>query len=325
MSETAVTTDWTPEAVAAVRSQALEAQERLGITQAEMGRQVGRPGATLSAWLNGTYAGRNDAIAGQVQNWLRSLTDRARIRSGMPTAPGFLPLAAATQIVEVLHHAQHMPDLCVITGAPGIGKSTAACHYTRSNPNVWKLVAEPIHKVLRPFLEDLGAAMGLQGCGHADRRSRQITARVARSGGLIIIDEAQHLSSLCLDQLRTIHDKAEIGVALLGNVTVFGRLGGAGQAEYAQLHSRIGMKLKMRETTRRDIEAVLDAWGVEGSSQRSFLTAIARKPGALRKLTKTLKIAHMLAASADRPLSLDDIRTAHSQIDDTAIATEAAA
>jgi phage I-like protein len=53
---------------------------------------------------------------------------------------------------------------------------------------------------------------------------------------------------------------------------------------------------------------------VEGEAERQFLRGIARKPGALRSMTKTLKLAHMLAAVARARPDITHLRDAYAQL-----------
>jgi DNA transposition AAA+ family ATPase len=93
-------------------------------------------------------------------------------------------------------------------------------------------------------------------------------------------------------------DQAGIGIALLGNETVYARLeGGTRAAQYAQLFSRVGMRLARPRALKGDIEKLLDAWEIGGREERALLLAIAKKPGALRNLTKVVRMAHMLAGA----------------------------
>src|ERR1035437_1267786 len=52
------------------------------------------------------------------------------------------------------------------------------------------------------------------------------------TGGLLVIDEAQHLSVAALDQIRSIHDATDLGIALVGNQQVYARLTGGNRAAY---------------------------------------------------------------------------------------------
>jgi len=322
MNEKSPERTWTPEEIEAVRAEAKALMGRERITQVQMSREVGKPSGTMSSWLGGTYAGRNDELAALAEKWLRAREERAQVQQKMLKAPRFVATLTSDQVMDVLYHAQHLPDFAVITGPPGIGKSSTICEYTRTRNNVWKLVAEPIHQRLSAFLEDLALVMGLQPIGNADRRSKQICARALGSGALFIIDEAQHLPSLALDQLRTIHDKTGCGLVLAGNDAIFGRLG-TGKAAYAQLHSRVGMKLQLTNSGKADIAVLADAWGIQNETSRALLTAIGRRPGALRKVSKTLQIAHMLALAEGREMEPGDIRAAHARLDSSPLVGEA--
>ena len=84
----------------------------------------------------------------------------------------------------------------------------------------------------------------------------------------------------------------------MGNETVYTRIEGVGRTpQFAQLFSRVGMRLGRRAPVKRDVEMLLDAWGIDGAEERRLLSAVSRKPGALRGMTKTLRMAAMLAAA----------------------------
>jgi len=154
-----------------------------------------------------------------------------------------------------------MPDISVLTGAPGVGKTRAACQYKRLNPNVFKILAEPALSTVSALLGALAHELRVTEVGRQDRVARLLKQRLAGTRALIIVDEAQHLTTEMLDQLRAFHDQAEIGIALVGNSAVIGRLeGGRRSNEYAQLYSRVGMRLNRREPKKADVEALLDAW-----------------------------------------------------------------
>lgn len=281
----------------AVRVRVRRAMETEGVTQAALSRGSGLAYSTLSAWLGGKYTGDNARVAEQMQRWLHARTVRERTRSKMPTAPGYLETPSAEVFGEMLAHAQHMPDMVVVTGAPGVGKTTACEAYQASSSNVWLLTGEPAFGTPHVLLDALAEVLAVAERS-STRLSRAIVRRLVGSGGLLIIDEAQHLSTKALDQLRTtVHDNAKIGVALMGNETVYSRLEGLGRTvSHAQLYSRVGMRLARPRALAADIAMLLDGWRIEDEEQRKLLTAIGRKPGALRNITKCLRVAHMLAA-----------------------------
>lgn len=266
---------------------------------------------TLGVWLSGKYAGRNDRVAAEMQRWLDTREARKRVEMVAPKAPAFVWTKTAEDVTALLRQAQHMPDMAICVGPPGVGKTTAAAQYARTNSNVWKITANPSVISPRAVLYELCRVLGQYGTGMASKVTRSVCDKVRGTGGLIIIDEAQHLSPEAHDLVRSIHDDADIGIALLGNETIHTRLEGDGKREkFAQLTSRIGVRIKVPPARKRDIDALLTAWEIDGAPERGLLHAIARKPGALRLMSKTLKLAHMMASHQGVPVSAALIRAA---------------
>ena len=269
-----------------------------GKSIAALAVEAGIPNGTFSPWLGGTYPGRTDNVAQKVRAWLDSRQAREERRLVLPAGPGYLATPTAKQFTGALQHAQYAPDLVMITGGAGVGKTAALGAYARRTPNVWVVTAEPCYRTVRVVLDEIAALLGLPAAGSTARVSRAIVARLRGTGGLLAIDEAQHLSSEVLDQLRTIHDKAEIGVALVGNEQVYSRIEGSARTpEYAQLFRRVGMRVPKPRPTKRDIDMLLDGWSVTAADVRGLLHVIAGKPGALGVMTKALRMASAFAAA----------------------------
>jgi DNA transposition AAA+ family ATPase len=147
--------------------------------------------------------------------------------------------------------------------------------------------------------------------------SKRIHKKVKDTHGLLVIDEAQHLSVAALDQVRSIHDATGVGIALVGNDGVFARMAGGRNAQQLdRLYSRVGKRLRVEKSTEADILAIIKAWGIDDAECRTTLIAIARRPGALRTLTKTLRLASMHAAAEGRAVCCKDARAAASELMD---------
>jgi DNA transposition AAA+ family ATPase len=301
---------WTPEEVEATRLRVLDVLRTEGLTQRNAANESGIPYGSLTPFLGGTYAGDESRISEKAERWL---TARARREAKRPrlAIQSFVETPTSSMVNDALGHAQDVPDIVVITGPPGTGKTSALCEYSRRNPNVHKLVAEPSLSTVRQLLQALATAIGAFDAGGQHRVSRSIATRLTGTGALIIVDEAQHLSSAMLDQLRTFHDQCGIGIALVGNESVIGRLeGGRRSAEYAQLFSRVGLRVKIgrrKSEVMADVVPLLDAWGVPEGEAREKLRAIATYPGALRGMRKTWVIAQMLARAEERDVEGADI------------------
>jgi DNA transposition AAA+ family ATPase len=289
-----------------------------GKSYADMARESGVAMSTFSAWVGGTYAGNSEAVAGKIARWLDARVAQAQAKQALPAPIGFLPTPTAAAFTGALSHAQFTVDIVVIAGGAGVGKTMACEEYRRTRPNVWLLTGEPCLAASGSMLRELAEVMGIN--DSPSRLSRAICARLRDSDGLLIVDEAQHFTTGALDQLRSIHDLAGVGLALVGNETVHARLEGTGrQAQFAQIFSRVGMRLARVRPLARDIAAVIDAWGIAGTRERHLLGVIARKPGALRVLNKVLRVAHMLAGAAGAELGEAHIVAAWNRLANTKI------
>lgn len=306
----------TPDEVESIRLEAVAVVASEFASQSAAARDSGIKYGTFTGWLSGKYQGDNARVAGDVRIWLASRAERRRAAAALPQAPTFVPTKTARRISEVLQWAQIGPDMVVAAGGAGIGKSTVCEHYAAVNPNVWLATMQPSTATVHTMLQSVAAAVGVTERS-ATKLSEAIGTRVQDTGGLLIVDEAQHLSSKALDQLRALHDLFGIGIALVGNESVYGRLQGEGRKpEFAQLFSRVGMRFTRPRPYGDDICALIDAWQVSDANARSLLKAIAGKPGALRGLTKTLRLATMLARGADEALAEKHVKAAYARLSD---------
>lgn len=218
----------------------------------------------------------------------------------LPTAPAWFSTPTAKRIEAGLMYAQTAGDIAVIHGGAGLGKTSTARWYASTRPNVWIAVMTPATCSLAPCLERVLEACGVRGQGgRAARLEEALRMRVNGVRGLLIVDEAQHLSLRALETLRALHDATGAGLALMGNAVVYARLtGGRRAAEFAQLFSRVGKRVRLTQVEDGDVDALLEAWGAKLSRPENFrkeALAIARKPGGLRVLTKTLRLAALIA------------------------------
>ena len=296
---------------------------RRGLSMAVVAQRAGIGNSTLNAWMNGKYAGDNERVERDVRRWLDSLRVEEQARAVVANAPGFVRTKTAEAFLTALEHAQYTADLVVVCGEAGVGKTTACEEYERSRPNVWLLTGEPSFSSTHALLEELCEVIGVTERSPS-RRSRSIIARVRGSSGLIVIDEAQHLSVAAIEQLRSIHDKGRIGLALVGNAGVYARLQGDSRGNVTpQLSSRIGLRLQRKTARAEDVDAILDAWGVTDDGVRRLLRVVARKPGALRGMVKTLRLARTIAAGAGAEMGPAHIEGAWKRLSDTSIPGDA--
>lgn len=267
------------------------------LTQAAVAREAGVHSSALNRWLKGAYTGDNEALAAKMRRWLDTRQSRRLSMATLPAAPDWVETPSARQILSALSYAQLAGDIATVYGGAGVGKTLTARHYRTSAPNVWITTMTPATAVVGSALERVALTLGLRPAGRASRVEGDIIERMRDTQGLLVVDEAQHLGPRALDAMRALHDATGVGVTFMGNEIVYAQLtGNTRSIGFAQLFSRIGKRVRLTRPRAGDVDALIDAWGVHERDAANLLREIAKKPGALRGVTKTLRLASMFAA-----------------------------
>ncbi|MDI3259677.1 MAG: AAA family ATPase [Sinobacteraceae bacterium] len=265
------------------------------LTQSEIARQSGVNQARLNQWLRGVYAGDNAAVEAELARWLDAYRSRSHAARRMPPAPAWVPTPSGERVLAALGYAQLAGDIAVIYGGAGTGKTWTARHHQATSPNVWVATVSPSCSGLVPALEAVAAAVGVDEVNGARKLSEAIKRRLRGTQGLLVIDDAQALGIAALDELRSIHDATGVGLALLGNETVYARMTGGTRAAYLdRLFSRVGKRVRLLRATQADVDRLAEAWRVAADC-KAVLREIAAQPGGLRLVTKVLRLATMTA------------------------------
>lgn len=307
----------TPDEFDGLRAEVRAVMAAENLSQKAVSDESGIPYGTLTAWMGGTYKGRVADKAADVQRWLETRRENSRVRSTIPDAPPFVATPTANAILGICSFAQAAPDFAVIVGGAGLGKTTALEEYKRRSSNVFLATMEPCLGPVNKMLGELADVMGLDERQPA-RVSRVITKQLRGTKSLLIVDEAQHLSTQSLDQIRTFQDKAGCGVVVAGNEAVLAKLQGNSKVpdpRFAQLYSRGGMRTVLSKPKGEDIDCLIRAWGIDTATKEAgMLRTIARKSAALRGMTKAMRLASMMASTTGETLSVQHIRAAWSQL-----------
>lgn len=275
------------------------------LAQGTAAREAGISASALSQYLSGKYRGDVAAVEGKLARWLDARGERAEVRELVPEAPAFVETRSARDMMTCLRIAQSLEEMTSIAGVPGVGKSTTCREFRRRVPNVW-IVTLASHTVgVVPVLKEICEAVGGGKATGANGLAREVVRKIRGTRGLLIIDECHHATAAALDAIRALHDATGVGVALVGAPEMSGKI-----ERMSQLHSRIGLPLYLLKALREDVEALLDAWAVRDAATRRDLASIAKRPGALRSVTKVLRLATSLARGTNGQLQLPHIREA---------------
>jgi DNA transposition AAA+ family ATPase len=282
------------------------------LSQTALSQLTGVGKARLSQWLNGVYKGSVPTIEESIRRWLDSRQTATTLEGQMPTAPEWVETPSARAVLSALSFAQMAEAVSVVYGGAGVGKTTTLARYKQQSPNVWVVTATPAVSAPGPILTRIAQALGIRSTGAVHMVEANIIERVRETRGLLVIDEAQHLTHRALDAIRSIHDAAGIGLALVGNEIVYSQLtGGSRSVGFAQLFSRVAKRVRLSRAKDADVTALLEAWGITDKEARQLCLGIGRRPGALRGLSQTLRLASMFAAASgtNRP-GVEHIRDA---------------
>jgi DNA transposition AAA+ family ATPase len=285
-----------------------------GLSQTRLAREAGLSVARLRQWFSGKEPIQAPDITRKLMHWLHGVEERRAERSTglIPEAPHWKPTPTGENIIAVFKYAQHMADMGIVYGGAGLGKTMTAVRYQEEAPNVWIATMTPSIMSVSACFERVAFAIGISSIPtSASRAENAVVARVQGSRGLIIVDEAQHLSVTCLDALRGLYDASGIGLVFMGNERVYAQLtGGSRKAHFAQLFSRIGRQLRLTAPVNGDIDTLLDAWGITEKQARALCREIGSKAGALRGLTKVLRQAGLMIDEADSAIRAEHVEAA---------------
>lgn len=299
----------------ALRAHIRPLTEGADFSQKQLAREAGVNDSALNQWLQGKYKGNNDAIFEKLKTWAEYRKRSQSSAAILPQAPSFVATPTSGRILPVLSYGQMAADFCCVYGGAGVGKTTAAKHYKANNPNVWLATMTTDCSTVPAVLDEVACAFGISNDkgGASNKLRREIVSRMKDSGGLLIVDEAQNLSTSGIETIRGLYDGADggAGVVLCGNESVYNRVtGGARASHFAQVFSRIGKRLRLNKPAEGDALLLADAFGITGKAERELLMDIAQKPGALRGMVKVIRNASMFAAGQGSEIGPDVIRAA---------------
>jgi DNA transposition AAA+ family ATPase len=285
---------------------------------AEVAKRTGVPQGTISQFCSAKgYAGDNQKVANKIYQYRQMLAAQAQIEVDMPERPEYFRTETSDQLTHMLTYAQRFGRIVCAALAPGNSKTETARQYRACFPNVFLVTLTPSTAGLGPMLTELLTEMGERDAkGWPRKLSQRIRERAsALRNPLIIIDEAQHAESDTLEEIRSWNDKVGVGVALFGNAGLLQTLeGGSRQTSFAQLFSRLGLRLERQRPLGADIDALANAWSIHDDQVRELLHKICSMPGGLRNGTHALELAFMICGSQGEMIAPSHLSDAWTQL-----------
>ena len=216
-----------------------------GKSRSWLSKKASIPSGTLSQILSLKYVSSPTRQLNQVVSVLETETER--LKDG---TPGYVRGSVHKLLQVVFERTRKHQNFGVITGYVGIGKTRCAKEYRLSHPMTLMVESSPNMTpgvLLNVLLEQLNNAVppGL------DRKFRELVRVLAGTNYVLIVDEAERLSSSALEYLRRLRDMAAIGVVLMGTEKLTGLIKPQ-HGQFDQIRSRVGMWPKTIEGITRD-------------------------------------------------------------------------
>jgi hypothetical protein len=291
-------------------------KEENNVPWSQLAKRTGIPQGTISNFggpngYNGKKISSEMPIAEKVERFRLSLAQQADLDAEVPEVPDFFATETTEQLERMLGFAQR-GKMVIAALEAGCSKTTAAQRYADLYPNVFYVEVPRSAGAPNNLFKLILAALGVRDAsGGTFDMSRQICEQLSKaSKPLLIIDEAQHLTEAALDEVRNWNDTTGVGIAFFGNVGILQKF-----SRYAQLFSRLSLKLQRRCPLPADVDAMADAWLITNPQVRAELQSICARLGGLRNGTNALQLARMIATAERADLSLDHLRGAWSELD----------
>lgn len=218
-------------------------KKETGKTQTIIAKELDVSSALLSSFLAGTYKTPHTLVPK-----IEQLLDIAEQKEIAPVEPSFVNTTVSTVVMSMIGYSHVQGKITVIYGDAGVGKTMAINEYCKQNSLAIKITVDSIYSSMSGVDELIAEEIGVRERG-SRRIYSEIISKLKNSGRVLIIDEAQHLTVRTLDHIRCLAEKSEIGVALVGNETIYTKMKGSGKSDLAQLFSRMGMHKQVLTST----------------------------------------------------------------------------
>ncbi len=199
---------------------------------------------------------------------------------------------------------QTMVDVCLnanliglVTGAPGIGKSTTLRWIASQEPTYAVYVeVSPAQAALKPFCKLLSDNFGWGvDCQYQHQWWEVLVSRLpdeAKRLRYLMVDEAQTLDNDALRILVNFQEQFGMAVILAGNESTLRRKN-SGPA-FEQITDRIGFKLRLEGLLDSDFQCLGKNFGFTGEDACNFIIRYGKQTS-LRKVEQLLSAAKLLA------------------------------
>ena len=251
------------------------------LSQAKFAQLTGANEGSFSAWLNEKYAGNSEKIEDSIIDFFEKQEDRKKQTTIDEIT--FTQTEITKKIIGILNYCRVQKKIGCIYGDAGVGKTATATQWAEDKTDAIYITANVAIASAKPFFKTIARKLKINVKGQLDDIYFDIVEKLEITDKTIVIDEAQHLHLKTLELVRNLNDMSKTAIILIGNEKVHSKLtGGNQEADFAQLFSRIGMKLNILTDHFKigDIKAIFK--GLLDDEATRFILDIAKSRYGLR-------------------------------------------
>lgn len=271
----------------ALQQKLAEFKAKSGMNQTQLARGIGTSPASISMYLNGTYAdkgGNYETIEPKIEAFLEVQESKAQREE---LVLGFVSTKTTRRISEVMRDAHEAGDTVVIYGQAGLGKTQAVKNYCEKNPAAILIEANPSFTAL-VLMRKLAAAAKVSTVGSLNDLFESVSDRLRDSGRLIVVDEAENLPLRALEIIRRLHDDTGCGLVLSGMPRLVANLRGK-HGELVQLYSRVSVALNLGDSMPdEELEEIARAAMPEADDE-TIAELVKQSNGNTRRMSKLMR------------------------------------
>lgn len=271
----------------ALQQKLTEFKAKSGMNQTMLARGIGVSPASISMYLNDTYAekgGNYETIEPKIEAFLEVQESKAQREE---LVLGFVSTKTTRRISEVMRDAHEAGDTVVIYGQAGLGKTQAVKNYCEKNPAAILIEANPSFTAL-VLMRKLAAAAKVSTVGSLNDLFESVSDRLRDSGRLIVVDEAENLPLRALEIIRRLHDDTGCGLVLSGMPRLVANLRGK-HGELVQLYSRVSVALNLGDSMPdEELEQIARAAMPEADDE-TIAELVKHSNGNTRRMSKLMR------------------------------------
>lgn len=239
-----------------------------GVQYKTISDESGVSRAQISVLANKGTAIMSTEKQADLWRWLDRYEARRAASSTPMTAPGeykqaleIFPTASYKEAIGVCNFAAEERGIAIITGMPGVGKTTIVKQLPNILPHAVCMEAWPMMR-LGDLLGDIASGIGIRVSGSQMTKVRQLEHALAGSDVTLVIDEAEMLRKWDNDKLevlRKIWDHTQIGLIMLGTPKL---LEIVNRMDTTQLSRRM-YNVAMNGATAAEVRRELNAYNID--------------------------------------------------------------